>query len=67
MNTSFKPVHENINKSFLPPLAESIVPDEEKVLYSLLIRDGGLSIPTLIQCASIHYHQTGEKHVSVQL
>ena len=67
MNTSLKPIHEIITKSFLPTLAESIVPDKEKVLYSLLIRDGGLSIPTLIQCAPIHYHQTGEKHASVQL
>ena len=42
-------------RDFLPTFMESIVFDDERNLYSLPTRDGGLKIPTLEGCASIHY------------
>ena len=42
-------------RDFLPTFMESIVFDDERNLYSLPSRDGGLKIPTLEGCASIHY------------
>lgn len=42
MNTHLKRLDEIITESFLSTLMESILPDYERNLYSLQIRDGGI-------------------------
>lgn len=53
MNTHLKRLDEIITESFLSTLMESILPDYERNLYSLQIRDGGIWTPNLQQCASM--------------
>ena len=52
MNKYLKPFDEILRKN-LPTLMESIVSDDERNLYLLPIRGGGLGIPILEECASI--------------
>ena len=55
MNAYLYPLDEIITKKSLQTLIESIASDDERVLYSLQIRDGGLIIPILQEFASTHY------------
>ena len=49
-----KPLDEVITKKFIPSLLESISTEEERELYSLPIRLGGLGIPIISETASEH-------------
>lgn len=47
MNTYLKSLDEVITKKLLPKLIESIASGDERNLYLLSIREGGLEIPVL--------------------
>ena len=56
MNTYIlNPLMKLLPKKLLPSMMESIVSDDERDLYLLLVRDGSLGIQILQECASIHY------------
>ena len=50
-----KPLDDIISNNFLPTLLDSIVTDNERSLFQLLVRLGGLGIPILSEIAREHF------------
>ena len=53
-----KPIDDKINSSFLPTLLDSIITDNERSLFSLPVKLGGLGIPVLSEIASEHFESS---------
>ena len=55
MEIYLEPLDELIKNVFLPSLLDSIVTNEDRLLYSLPVRYGGLGIPIFSETAKFHY------------
>ena len=58
MQEYLKPLDNIISNKFIPTLLQSIVNDEERKLYSLPVKNGGLGIPILSEIAESHYENS---------
>ena len=56
MHEYMKPLDDLINKKFIPSLLESIITEEDRKLYSLPIRFGGLGIPIISEISQEGYN-----------
>ena len=53
-----KPLDDTISNNFLPTLLDSIVTDNERSLFQLPVRLGGLGIPILSEIAREHFESS---------
>ena len=60
-----KPLDHLITNKFTSTLLQAIITDQDKVLYSLSVKHGGLGIPILSEVSEIHYEHS--KSISAPL
>ena len=53
-----KPLDDVISNNFLPTLLDSIITDNERSLFQLPVRLGGLGIPILSEIAREHFESS---------
>ena len=65
MQKYIKPLDHLIANTFIPTLLQVIITDQDRVLYSLPVKLGGLGIPILSEISEIHYEHS--KSISAPL
>ena len=65
MQEYIKPLDDLIINEFIPTLLQAIITDQDRVLYSLPVKHGGLGIPILSEISEIHYEHS--KSISAPL
>ena len=55
MQEYIKPLDDSIANEFTPKLLQTISTDQDRVLYSLPVKHGGLGIPILSEISEMHY------------
>ena len=55
-----KPLDDIISNKFVPTLLDSIVTDNERSLFQLPVRLGGLGMPILCEVASEHFESSNK-------
>ena len=55
MEEYIKPLDHLITNKFIPTLLQAIITDQDRKLYSLPVKHGGLGIPILSEISEIHY------------
>ena len=65
MQECIKPLDHLITNKFTSTLLQAIITDQDKVLYSLSVKHGGLGIPILSEVSEIHYEHS--KSISAPL
>ena len=55
MQDYIKPLDHLMTNKFIPTLLQAIITDQDRVLYSLPVKHGGLGIPFQSEISEIHY------------
>ena len=55
MQEYIKLLDDSITNEFIPKLLQTIITDQDRVLYSLSVKHRGLGIPILSEISEIHY------------
>ena len=58
MEEYIKPLDHLITNKFIPTLLQPIITDQDRKLYSLPVKHGGLGIPILSEISEIHYRHS---------
>ena len=58
MQDYIKPIDHLITNKFIPTLLQAIITDQDRMLYSLPVKHGGLGIPILSEISEIHYRHS---------
>ena len=58
MEEYIKPLDHLITNKFIPTLLQAIITDQDRKLYSLPVKHGGLGIPILSEISEIHYRHS---------
>ena len=58
MEEYIKPLDHLITNKFIPTLLQAMIKDQDRKLYSLPVKHGGLGIPILSEISEIHYRHS---------